>query len=67
MSKRTQEDAGEEMSHSKIEADDEFGLAMQRKGIRKPGENRIYESQILLSSWNEQQPRTVRPVMGASS
>ena len=32
MSKRTQEDAGEEKSHSKIEADDEFGLAMQRKG-----------------------------------
>ena len=25
------------------------------------------ESQIPLSSWNEQQPRTVRPVMGASS
>ena len=32
MSKRTQEDAGEERkSHNKIEADDEFGLAMQRK------------------------------------
>ena len=30
MSKRTQEDAGEEKSHSKIKADDEFGLAMQR-------------------------------------
>ena len=30
VSKRTQKDAGEE-SHSKIEADDEFGLAMQRK------------------------------------
>ena len=26
-----------------------------------------YESQIPLGSWNEQQPRTVRPVMGASS
>ena len=26
----------------------------------------ISESQIPLSSWNEQQPRTVRPVMGAS-
>ena len=25
------------------------------------------ESQIPLSSWNEQQPRTGRPVMGASS
>ena len=49
MSKRTQEDAGEEKSHSKIKADGEFGLAMQRKGseracldcIRKPGENQI--------------------------
>ena len=26
-----------------------------------------YESQIPLRSWTEQQPRTVRPVMGASS
>ena len=31
MSKRTQEDAGEE-SQSKIIADDEFGLAIHRKG-----------------------------------
>ena len=31
MSKRTPEDAGKEKSHSKIEADGEFGLAMQRK------------------------------------
>ena len=31
MSKRTQEDAGEERVTSKMEADDEFGLAMQRK------------------------------------
>ena len=30
MSKRTQKDSGEE-SHSKIEADDEFGLVMQGK------------------------------------
>ena len=28
MSKRTQEDAGEEKSHSKIKADDEFGFKM---------------------------------------
>ena len=41
------EDSGEEKSHSKIEANDEFLLAMQRKGskracldcIRMPGEN----------------------------
>ena len=32
MSKRAQEDASEEKSHSKIKADDEFGLVMQRKG-----------------------------------
>ena len=39
-------------SHSKIEADDEFGLAMQRKDswraflycIRKPRENQIWKS-----------------------
>ena len=49
-------------SHSKIKADDEFGLAMQRKeslsaclyGIRKPGEKQ--------DTWNEQQPRTGRLV-----
>ena len=46
MAKRSQQDAGEEKSHSKIKADDEFGLAIQRKGseracldcIGKPGE-----------------------------
>ena len=31
MLKRTQNDSDEEKSHSKIEADDGFGLAMQRK------------------------------------
>ena len=31
MSKRMQEDSGEERVHSKVEADDEFGIAMQRK------------------------------------
>ena len=48
MSKRTLEDAGEE-SHSKIRADDEFGITLQREGseracldcIGKPGENQI--------------------------
>ena len=48
MSKRTQEDAGEERVTA-IKADDEFGLAIQRKGseraclncVRKPGENQI--------------------------
>ena len=32
MSKRTQEDAGEEKSHSKIKASDEFGIMIQREG-----------------------------------
>ena len=62
-------------SHSKIKADDEFGLTIRRKGseracldcIRKPGENQIWKSGRPLSSWNEQQPRTGRPVMGVSS
>ena len=31
MSKRTQEDSGEERFTAKIEANDEFGFAMQRK------------------------------------
>ena len=31
-----------------------------------PGKTKS-ESQVPLSSWNEQQPKTVRPVMGASS
>ena len=61
-------------SHSKIKADDEFGLAMQRKEswraclycIRRHGETR-YESQLLLSSWTEQQPRTERLVKDACS
>ena len=34
-SKRTQKDAGEEKSHSKIEADDEFGLTIQREGSER--------------------------------
>ena len=65
MSKKTQEDAGEERGTAKIEADDEFGLAMQRKDswracphcIRSPGKTRC-ESQIPLSSWTEQHLRT---------
>ena len=53
MSKRMHEAAGEgRKSHSKIEADDEFGLAVQRQDscraifycIRKPGENQTRKS-----------------------
>ena len=51
MSKRTQKDSGEEKSHSKIEADDEFGIEIQRKdswracldSIPKPGKNQIWK------------------------
>ena len=74
MSRRTQEDAGEERVTAKSKPMMNFGLAMQREGseracldcIGKPGENQI-ESQVPLSSWNEQQPRTGRLVMDASS
>ena len=49
MSKRTQEDAGEEKVTAKSKADDELGLTIQREGseracfdcIRKPVENQI--------------------------
>ena len=57
-------------SHSKIETDDEFGLAKQSKGsiraifycIRKPGKPR-HESQNPLSPQAEKYDRTERPVV----
>ena len=53
MSERTQEDAGEESASTASES---------------PGKTRYEsQSQIPLNSWNEQQPRTGRPVMGARS
>ena len=65
VSKRTQEDTGEERE---IEADDEFGLVIQRKGSElastaseSPRKTKS-ENQVPLSSWNEQQPRTRRLV-----
>ena len=62
-------------SHSKIEADDEFGLAMQREGseracldcIRKPGKTKYESQKVPLTSWTEQHLRTVRPVKDACS
>ena len=53
MSKRTQKDAGGERVTAKSEADDEVGLAMQRKEswraclycIGKPGENQTWKSE----------------------
>ena len=74
MSKRTQEDAGEE----RVTAKSKPMMNLVSRCILKnpnvlastasesPGKTR-YESQIPLSSWNEQQPRTERPVMGARS
>ena len=74
MSKRTQEDAGEERVTAKSKPMTNF---VSRCSVRDPTVlasttsenpgNTKSESQIPLSSWNEQQPRTVRPVMGACS
>ena len=56
MSKRTQEDAGEE----RVTAKSRPMMNLVEGKTRS-------ESQIPVSLWTEQQPRTVRPVMGASS
>ena len=71
MSRRTQKRCRWRKSHSKIEADDKFSLAT--KGfltflllLHRKARGR-YESQILLSSWTEQQSRTGRPVEDAYS
>ena len=74
MSKRTQKDAGEERVTAKSKP---IMNLVSRCSVRDPNvlastasespEKTTYESQQPLSSWTEQQPRTVRPVMGASS
>ena len=74
MSKRTQEDAGEERVTAKSKP--MMNLVSRYKerdpnvlastASESPGKIRS-ESQIPLSSWNEQQPRTGRPVLGSSS
>ena len=74
MSKRTQEDAGDERVTAKSKP---MMNLVSRCSVRdhnvlastaseSPVKTRS-QSQIPLSSWNEQQPRTERPVMGASS
>ena len=74
ISKRTQEDAGEERVTAKSKS---MMNLVSRCSVRDPdvfaptasqrlGKTR-YESRIPLSSWNEQQPRTERPVMDAGS
>ena len=74
MSKKNAKKCRWRKSHSKIGTDDEFSFAMQRKDswcdclycIRKPGKIR-HESQLPLSSWNEQHQRTRRLVLDAYS
>ena len=74
MYKRTHEDAGEERVTAKSKP---MMNLVSRCSVRDPNvlaftasespEKTRFENQIPLNSWNEQQPRTVRPVMGASS
>ena len=74
MSKRTQEDAGEERVTAKSKP---LMNLVSRCSIRNPNVlastasespwKTRYVSQIPLTSWNEQHPRTVRPVKDACS
>ena len=74
MSKTTQEDAGEERVTAKSKP---MMNLVSRYSVRDSNvlastasESPVKtcsESQVLLTSWSEQQPRTGRPVMGASS
>ena len=74
MSKRTQEDAGEESVTTKSKpmmnlvsrCSARNPNVLASTASESPGKTRS-ESQIPRSSWTEQQPRTGRPVMGASS
>ena len=75
MSKRTQEDAGEERATAKSKpmmnlvsrysVRDPIGLASTASA--SPEKTKSESQNVPLSWWNEQQPRTERPVMGASS
>ena len=74
MSKRTQKDAGEERVTAKTKpmmnlvsrCSERNPDVLASTASESPGKTR-HESQLPLSSWNEQQPRTGRPVMGACS
>ena len=76
MSKRTQEYAGEEervttkskpmmnlVSRCSVRDSNVFASSASES----PGKTRYESQNVPLSSWNEQQPRTVRSVMGARS
>ena len=75
MSKRTQEDAGEERVTAKSKpmmnlvsrysARDPNVLASTAS--ESPVKTQFESQEVPLNSWNEQQPRTGRPVMGACS
>ena len=75
MSKRTQKDAGEERVTAKSKpmmnlvsrCSERTPDVLASTASESPGGNHIYESQLPLSSWIEQQPRTGRLVIGASS
>ena len=75
MSKRTQEDAGEERVTAKSKP---MMNLVSRYSVRdpnvlastpseSPGKTKSESQKVHLSSLNAQQPRTGRPVMGASS
>ena len=75
MSKRTQEESGEETVAAKSKP---MMNLVSRYRVRdpnvlastaseSPGKTKSESQKVPLSSLNEQQPRTVRPVMGASS
>ena len=74
MSKRTQEDAGEERVTAKSKpmmnlvsrCSERTPDVLASTASESPGKTR-YESQLPLSSWTEQHLRTVRLVMGACS
>ena len=74
MSKRTQEDAGEERLTAKSKpmmnlvsrCSERTPDILASTASDRPVKTR-HESQLPLSSWNEQHQRTGRPVMGASS
>ena len=75
MSKRTPKDSGEERITTKSKP---MMNLVSRYSVRDPNvlastasespkKTRSESQNVLLSSWQEQQPRTVRPVLGASS
>ena len=75
MSKRTQEDAGEERVTAKSKpmknwvsrCSERDPNVLASTASERPGKTRSESQNVPLSSWNEQQPRTERPVMGACS